>query len=90
MVVSRILYRSAVVLATAAVILVALFSPLPHRKTHRRLALSLYIQQPEMGTHPVAPPDALAALIFHRTLTQGPDNASRMVGKAQAFPRDQH
>ncbi|KAK6115857.1 hypothetical protein DH2020_008126 [Rehmannia glutinosa] len=86
---SKIIYSTAVVLATAAVILLALFSPLPHRKNHTtpRLALSFYIQQPQVGgsaTHPAAPPDA-GALIFHRTLTEGPTNTSRIVGKAQGF-----
>ncbi|KAL0366145.1 UNVERIFIED_CONTAM: Dirigent protein 11 [Sesamum radiatum] len=77
-----------VVLATASVILLALFSPLPHRKVHKtpQLALSFYIQQPQVGgssTHP-APPKA-GALIFHRMLTEGPENTSRVVGKAQGF-----
>lgn len=85
---SKILYCTAVVLATTAVILLALFSPLPHRKTLPRLALSFYIQQPQAGgaaTQSVAAPPAAAALIFHRTLTEGPENASRTVGKAQGF-----
>ncbi|KAI3460280.1 hypothetical protein Pfo_016943 [Paulownia fortunei] len=86
---SRIIYCTAVVLATAAVILLALFSPVPHRKNHTspRLALAFYIQQPQVGSspmHPAAPPDA-GALIFHRTLTEGPENTSRVVGKAQGF-----
>ncbi|KAL0432457.1 UNVERIFIED_CONTAM: 30S ribosomal protein S9, chloroplastic [Sesamum latifolium] len=77
-----------VLLATASVILLALFSPLPHRKVHKtpQLALSFYIQQPQVGgssTHP-APPKA-GALIFHRMLTEGPENTSRVVGKAQGF-----
>lgn len=88
---SKIIYWIAVVLATAAVILLALFSPLPHRKnqTSPSLALSFYIQQPEVGgssMHSAAPPPPDAgALIFHRTLTEGPENSSRVVGKAQGF-----
>nr|WCZ54767.1 dirigent protein 13 [Phryma leptostachya subsp. asiatica] len=86
---SRIIYWIAVLLATAAVILLALFSPVPHRKNHTTppLALSFYIQQPQAGgpdMHRVAPQDA-GALIFHRTLTEGPENMSKVVGKAQGF-----
>ncbi|KAK4434477.1 Exocyst complex component SEC3A [Sesamum alatum] len=85
----RIIYCTAVLLATASVILLALFSPLPHRKPHKtpHLALSFYIQQPQVGgsaMHSAAPPKA-GALIFHRTLTEGPENTSRVVGKAQGF-----
>ncbi|KAH6778850.1 hypothetical protein C2S52_010087 [Perilla frutescens var. hirtella] len=86
---SRIIYCSAVVLATTAVILLAIFSPLPHRSSHpgSRVALSFYVQQPQPGSPampPVAPPNA-GALIFHRWLTEGPDNTSRVVGRAQGF-----
>ncbi|XP_011074480.1 dirigent protein 6 [Sesamum indicum] len=84
----RIIYCTAVLLATASVILLALFSPLPHRKAHKtpQLALSFYIQQPQVGgssMHP-APPKP-GAWIFHRMLTEGPENTSRVVGKAQGF-----
>ncbi|KAG8389978.1 hypothetical protein BUALT_Bualt01G0035600 [Buddleja alternifolia] len=88
----RIIYCIAVILATASVILLALFSPLPHRKNNHNpplLALSFYIQQPQVGggsaTHPAASPPEARALIFHRTLTEGPENTSRVVGKAQGF-----
>ncbi|KAL3505244.1 hypothetical protein ACH5RR_035085 [Cinchona calisaya] len=87
----RIIFCAAVSLAVIAVALLALFSPLPHRKPAKYsspwLALSLYIQQPKIGgsnLHPVAPSDA-GALVFHRTLTEGPDNTSKVVGKAQGF-----
>ncbi|GJZ02325.1 dirigent protein 11 [Tanacetum coccineum] len=36
------------------------------------------------NTHAVAPQDA-GALIFHRVLTEGPKNTSRVIGKAQGF-----
>ncbi|GFQ02932.1 dirigent protein 11 [Phtheirospermum japonicum] len=84
---SKIIYSTAVVLATAAVILLSLFSPIPHTKTHisPQLSLSFYIQQPQVGGSAAAPPPDAAALIFHRTLTEGPENTSRVVGKAQGF-----
>ncbi|PIN19094.1 hypothetical protein CDL12_08225 [Handroanthus impetiginosus] len=89
---SKIIYSTAVLLATAAVILLALFSPLPHRNNHKnpQLSLSFYIQHPQVGgstlsaTHSAAPPDA-GALIFHRILTEGPDISSRAIGKAHGF-----
>lgn len=74
------------------VVLLALLSPAAHKKpaTSSRpwLALSLYIQQPHVATtkfQPTAPDGAAGAYIFHRTLTEGPDNTSRIVGKAQGF-----
>ncbi|XP_042023743.1 dirigent protein 11-like [Salvia splendens] len=86
MMLSRIIYCSAVVLATTAVILLALFSPLPHRssRTTSQTTLSFYVQQPQPGSSAVAP-HSVGALIFHRWLTEGPDNTSRVVGKAQGF-----
>ncbi|KAL7085161.1 hypothetical protein ACP275_14G264600 [Erythranthe tilingii] len=91
---SRIIYCTAVLLATTAVILLALFSPVPHRKnqTTPRVGLSFYIQQPQTGfsgEHGAAaappPPGGGGALIFHRMLTDGPENTSRVVGRAQGF-----
>lgn len=90
---SRIIFCIAVLLAVLAVILLALFSPIPHQKASKNntspsLALSLYIQQPQAGgsaLHTVAAPSDAGALIFHRTLTEGPENTSRIVGKAQGF-----
>ncbi|KAL5777913.1 hypothetical protein ACOSP7_010839 [Xanthoceras sorbifolium] len=86
----RIIFCSAVVLATLAVILLALLSPVAHRKqskNHPRpwlQALSLYIQQPNIlatsDMHPPTQSGAGAAFIFHRTLTEGPENTSRPVG----------
>ncbi|GER42659.1 disease resistance-responsive (dirigent-likeprotein) family protein [Striga asiatica] len=86
---SRIIYSTAVVLAITAVILLALFSPIPHKKEHNinssQLSLSLYIQQPQVDSSAAAPPDIGGALIYQRTLTLGPHNTSRVVGKAQGF-----
>lgn len=86
----RIIFCTAVLLAIASVILLALFSPVPHTKntTRHRLALSLYIQHPQVGSHvpiSVAPPATTGALIFHHTLTEGPESTSRVIGKAQGF-----
>ncbi|KAL2521004.1 dirigent protein 11 [Forsythia ovata] len=86
----RIIFCTAVLLAIASVILLALFSPVPHRKNSTRhwLALSLYIQHPQVGGPvpiPVPPWAATGALIFHHTLTEGPENTSRVIGKAQGF-----
>ncbi|PON70173.1 Disease resistance response protein [Parasponia andersonii] len=91
---ARIIFCTSVLLAILVVILLALLSPTPHNilsKNHTKppwLALSLYIQQPHIGglsAQPVAQTDAAGALIFHRTLTEGPENTSRVVGKAQGF-----
>ncbi|KAA8521260.1 hypothetical protein F0562_011903 [Nyssa sinensis] len=86
------IFENLVSLATLAVILLALFSPVAHRKpakNHPRpwLALSLYIHKPQVpnsNLHPTVPLGA-GALMFHRTLTEGPENTSRVVGKAQGF-----
>ncbi|XP_061374582.1 dirigent protein 5 [Gastrolobium bilobum] len=86
----RIIFCAAVSLATIAVILLALLSPASHKKsTHSRpwLDLSLYIQQPRIptsNTH-VVPREDAGAFIFHRVLTEGPENTSQVVGKAQGF-----
>ncbi|KAK7358187.1 hypothetical protein VNO77_00111 [Canavalia gladiata] len=89
MMLARIIFCSAVCLATIAVILLALVSPVSHKKKHSRpwLDLSLYIQQPHISTsntHLVPREDA-AAFIFHRVLTEGPESTSKIVGKAQGF-----
>ncbi|KAF8406382.1 hypothetical protein HHK36_008469 [Tetracentron sinense] len=88
---SKIIFITAVSVATVAVILLALISPVVHRKPQRNqtkpwLALSLYIQ-PQIAspnTQPVARPDA-GAFVFHHILTEGLENTSRVVGKAQGF-----
>ncbi|KAL5558114.1 hypothetical protein UlMin_034325 [Ulmus minor] len=92
---ARIIFCVAVLLATLIVILLALFSPLSHRKPSNNhpnppwLDLSLYIQHPRIpnpnsNTQPISQSDA-GAFIFRRTLTEGPENTSRIVGKAQGF-----
>uniref|UniRef100_A0A803NXA4 Dirigent protein n=1 Tax=Cannabis sativa TaxID=3483 RepID=A0A803NXA4_CANSA len=90
----RIIFCSSVLLAVLVVILLAMFSPIPDStlsKNHTKppwLALSLYIQQPKVGgidTPPVVQSDAQGAFIFHRILTEGPENTSRVVGKAQGI-----
>ncbi|XP_045820285.1 pterocarpan synthase 1 [Trifolium pratense] len=87
---SRIIFFTAVTLATIAVIVLALVSPVSHNKIHSRpwLDLSLYIQQPQnittSNTHAVPREDA-GAFVFHRVLTEGPENTSKVVGKAQGF-----
>ncbi|XP_019171310.1 PREDICTED: dirigent protein 11 [Ipomoea nil] len=90
---SKIIFCTAVFLAAIAVLLLALFSPIPHKNNHPSnsnspmLALSLYIQQPNISytAAPAASAAAAGALIFHRILTEGPENTSRVVGKAQGF-----
>ncbi|XVE94781.1 hypothetical protein REPUB_Repub02eG0038700 [Reevesia pubescens] len=80
------------ILAILVVILLALLSPIGHKNQAKNpsgpwLALSLYIQQPHISTsniQPVAQSDA-GAFIFHHALTEGPENTSRVVGKAQGF-----
>lgn len=87
----RIIFCTAVSLAIIAVILLALLSPVSHKKNPSRpwLDLSLYIQQPQKSTpnnapHLVPREDA-EAFVFHRVLTEGPENTSKVVGKAQGF-----
>ncbi|KAJ7970325.1 Dirigent protein [Quillaja saponaria] len=92
MMLPKIIFCIAVSLATLAVILLALVSPVSHRKPSKNnsrpwLALSLYIQQPHISSsnaQPAAAADA-GAFIFHQILTEGPENTSRVVGKAQGF-----
>ncbi|XWS33077.1 hypothetical protein CRYUN_Cryun22dG0047600 [Craigia yunnanensis] len=89
---SRIIFCFAAILAILAVILLALLSPVAHKNPAKNpsrpwLDLSLYIQQPHISSYniqPVAQSDA-GAFIFHRALTEGPENTSRVVGKAQGF-----
>ncbi|KAI8015921.1 Dirigent protein 11 [Camellia lanceoleosa] len=92
----RIIFCIAVSLAILTVILLALFSPVTHRNSTKNhpnntpsLALSLYIQQsqvpnPNPNLQPVAP-SSDGALVFHRKLTEGPENTSKVVGTARGF-----
>ncbi|KAI3439661.1 uncharacterized protein J3R85_004495 [Psidium guajava] len=88
----RIIFCGSVILATVAVILLALFSPVAHRRQLKNqsppwLALSLYIQQPSTPrpyNQQVTGSEG-GAFIFHRTLTEGPENTSRVIGRAQGF-----
>ncbi|XP_050364622.1 pterocarpan synthase 1 [Argentina anserina] len=89
MMLPRIIFCAAVLLAILTVILLALVSPVPQRTPPLpSLDLSLYIQQPHVGSsnslQPVAHSNT-GAFIFHRKLTEGPENTSRVVGKAQGF-----
>ncbi|KAL5052446.1 hypothetical protein RYX36_033128 [Vicia faba] len=87
---SRIIFCTAVTLATITVIVLALVSPVSHNKIHSKpwLDLSLYIQQPQntrtSNTHGV-PREEAGAFVFHRILTEGPENTWKVVGKAQGF-----
>ncbi|PPR83583.1 hypothetical protein GOBAR_AA37124 [Gossypium barbadense] len=88
----RIIFCFAVVIAIAVVVLLALLSPVSHKSSSKNpsrpwLALSMYIQHPHISrssVQPVAQSDA-GAFVFHRALTEGPKNTSRIVGKAQGF-----
>ncbi|KAK8988936.1 hypothetical protein V6N11_030308 [Hibiscus sabdariffa] len=91
----RFIFCFAVVLAIVVVVLLALLSPVSHKSSSNNpsssrpwVALSMYIQQPRnissSSIQPVAQSDA-GAFIFHRALTEGPENTSRVVGKAQGF-----
>lgn len=94
---NRIIFCAAICLAFLAVILLALLSPVSHRKQakHDRKPpwadLSLYIQRPHSKANarsndnqPVTRPDS-GIFVFHRTLTKGPENTSQIVGNAQGF-----
>lgn len=93
MMLCRIIFITAVSVSILLVILLSVFSPLPRKASSKDLsrpwvALSLYIQQPHISStnvqQPAAWPDS-GAFIFHRTLTEGPENTSRVIGKAQGF-----
>ena len=47
----------------------------------------MYIQQPQPHTSNTqhVPSEEAGAFIYHRVLTEGPENTSRVVGKAQGF-----
>ncbi|KAL3514582.1 hypothetical protein ACH5RR_027299 [Cinchona calisaya] len=79
----KVIFCVAVSLAVIAVAVLALFSPLPHRNSAINsrpwLALSLYIQQPKLGGSNLQ----AGAVVFHRTLTEGPENTSRAMNLAQ-------
>ncbi|KAF9620189.1 hypothetical protein IFM89_010924 [Coptis chinensis] len=89
----RIIFCIAVSCAILVVILLALVSPVTHKKSRKPqtrpwLALSLYIQQPQTAITTDPRPtsfDSKGAFIFHHTLTEGPENTSRVVGRAQGF-----
>ncbi|XP_010255013.1 PREDICTED: dirigent protein 17 [Nelumbo nucifera] len=92
MVLPKVIFCTAVSVATLAVILLAVVSPVSHRKAQKQqaspwLALSLYIQQPHttVPSKQPASPSHRGAFLFHHTLTEGPENTSRVIGKAQGF-----
>ncbi|KAI3985927.1 hypothetical protein MKX01_039009 [Papaver californicum] len=93
---AKIIFCTAVSVATLAVILLALVSPVAQKKLKKTqpsnnawLALSLYIQHPHSETIKNQPKPRISAhpgaYVFHRTLTEGPETTSRIVGKAQGF-----
>ncbi|KAJ9186642.1 hypothetical protein P3X46_002189 [Hevea brasiliensis] len=93
MMLCRIIFCVAVSISILLVILLSVFSPAPHKASSQDpsrpwVALSLYIQQPDhissSNLQPALRPDA-GAFIFHRILTEGPENTSRVIGKAQGF-----
>ncbi|GAB4832636.1 hypothetical protein Ancab_006654 [Ancistrocladus abbreviatus] len=86
---AKIIFCTSVSLAILTVILLAVLSPIPDEKSARNtawMALSLYVQQPRTPS-PTAQQQqqGLGALIYHQTLTEGPESTSRVVGKAQGF-----
>lgn len=88
----KIIFCTAVSVATVAVILLAVISPTIHHRLQNKpgrqsLSLSLYIQNSPISTstghHSTTGADG--ALVFHHTLTEGPKNSSTIVGEAQGF-----
>lgn len=95
--VAKIIFCSAVIAATVAVILLALLPPpktnstVPTSNKHW-LSLALYVQNPpsrhrlpEMTTSGSTGDVTQTALVFHHILTDGPENGSRVIGEAQGF-----
>lgn len=90
MMISKIIFCTAVSAATLAVVLLALISPSAHKKAQKNhtrpwLTLSLYIQPPHVPVQSTQATHVDTAFIFHHTLTEGPENTSQVVGKAQGF-----
>ncbi|KAJ8645705.1 hypothetical protein MRB53_007453 [Persea americana] len=92
MMISKIIFCTAVSAATLAVVLLALISPSAHKKAQKNhtrpwlvLSLSLYIQPPHVPVQSTQAMHVDTAFIFHHTLTEGPENTSQVVGKAQGF-----
>lgn len=89
---ANIIFCSAVCLAALTVLLLSLLSPVPYKEHETDLqkplvALSLYIKQPRtMNRNKNGDTDSsMAALTFHRMLTEGPESTSTIVGRAQGF-----
>ncbi|CAN8287652.1 unnamed protein product [Cochlearia groenlandica] len=98
---TRIIFFIAVATSIIIVILLSLFSPVPNYDPPESLfSFSLYVQQTHIpsssyssrrSTHHTARSHrgggggGGGALIFRRTLTEGPKHNSRIVGKAEGF-----
>ncbi|MED6191966.1 hypothetical protein PIB30_005784 [Stylosanthes scabra] len=91
----RYIFFTAVSLATIAVILLALLSPVSRTKINNNnstkpwLDLSMYIQQQQHRQQHVPSTEdqasSVGAFMYHGFLTEGPENTSKVVGKAQGF-----
>ncbi|CAL1410955.1 unnamed protein product [Linum trigynum] len=88
----RIIFCVSVLLSILIVLLLAFLSPIPHHSNPNTskpwVALSLYLHQPQVSPstrHTSAAAAAGGVFVFHRSLTEGPENTSRVVGKAQGF-----
>ncbi|CAN0922128.1 Probable hexosyltransferase MUCI70 [Linum grandiflorum] len=86
----RIIFCVSALLSILVVFLLAFLSPIPHHSSKPWVALSLYVQQPQVTPSTTQPATAAGgrgggAFVFHRSLTEGPENTSRVVGKAQGF-----
>ncbi|ESQ28777.1 hypothetical protein EUTSA_v10019186mg [Eutrema salsugineum] len=95
---TRIIFLIAVVASIIVVLLLALFSPVPDYDPPESLfSFSLYVQQAHIPSSSYSSRRSTqrmarthhggggGALIFRRTLTEGADNNSRIVGKAEGF-----
>nr|VDD24852.1 unnamed protein product [Brassica oleracea] len=97
---TRIIFLIAVSTSVIVVLLLALFSPVPDYDPPESLfSFSLYVQQTQIPSSSYISRRSSqrmaethrrgggggGALIFRRTLTEGPDNNSRIVGKAEGF-----
>ncbi|KAK9756359.1 hypothetical protein RND81_01G091300 [Saponaria officinalis] len=90
--ISRIIFCTAVSLTILAVLLLSVLSPIPYKNQTNQnnnplFAFSLYIQQPSIKI-PKTSRDrdpSSGVLTFHRTLTEGPQSTSKIVGNAQGF-----
>ncbi|XP_074303685.1 dirigent protein 11 [Silene latifolia] len=90
--ISRIIFCTAVSLTILAVLLLSVLSPVPYKNNDNEqdkplITFSLFIQQPRTPSPDIqrVEDSSSGVFTFHRILTEGPHSTSKIVGKAQGF-----